>query len=323
MGIEYLIWSNRLHFIEINDPISPLASPSSLRQQSQQQSQQQQMLNEDESQVPSAIENERGFDNQFVMMSIRTIVPVKTMKRDLVKQSSLGLQSNGIFAESLSELQILQHLAYLSKPTISSSSCSSSALKRSSGAMKFFLEPLGQVHLHREGSENAEENDGEEEEDEDEDFNPDGQDEDEEGTAAITTESSAGRLDSTSSAASFDPFGMSFQQSDAMDIDTSSAGLLPLPQSRATSTAQKSEKSEKSARAKKSSSSSSSVKLPLVKCLLFAPVHISLSALFDRKFLQSSSGDQSNPTGGLVVPSFLILQWVQELVLAVDYLSSW
>lgn len=185
--------------------------------------------------------------------------------------------------------------------------------------MKFFLEPLGQVHLHREGSENAEENDGEEEEDEDEDFNPDGQDEDEEGTAAITTESSAGRLDSTSSAASFDPFGMSFQQSDAMAIDTSSAGLLPLPQSRAPSTAQK---AEKSARPKKFSSSSS-VKLPLVKCLLFAPVHISLSALFDRKFLQSSSGDQSNPTGGLVVPSFLILQWVQELVLAVDYLSSW
>jgi hypothetical protein len=69
---------------------------------------------------------------------------------------------------------------------------------------------------------------------------------------------------------------------------------------------------EKSKKTKKSTG----LKLPFVKCLLFAPVHINLATLFDRKIFKFDQ--HSHP-----IPSYLLFQWIQELILAIDYLSSW
>jgi hypothetical protein len=252
----------------------------------------------------------------------------------MLKSSVNEIPFNGIFSDSLQEISLFQHLSYLSYDNNNNNGTVGNPFRKRRVFQLFFLEPLGFINLTRDtsavGKEEEGEGDEDDEEDEDELMMIEKEEEEQEhheGKDLMEETTNVVEVASSSVFQSSDPFRLSSsapQLSPLTPITTTAA----IPSCTSLS-AEKREKEKEKEKEKPSSlikqqkkpSSSASSSLPFIKCLLFTPVHISLSSLLERKAAASSSSKDEDNNNPLISP-VLAMQWIVELMIIIDYLSN-
>lgn len=207
------------------------------------------------------------------------------MLREMMKANHAHLPYSDIFTISLSEVALFQHLFYLSHRSHDNG--------RTRAVTMFFQEPLGFVHLNKEQSQRDDSDvkggEGEEEDEENEELPNDDDDEIEERGAG-----------------SSDLLPPELLIPSSTPNDQSPPSLINAFKPTVTTTNSGDNNNDSSKKASRKST------LPSIRCLLFAPVHISLASLLDRKCSVYHS-----------VGPILVMQWIQEMMLAIDYLIEW
>jgi hypothetical protein len=257
----------------------------------------------------------------------------------MLKSSINEVPFNGIFSDSLQEMSLFQHLSYLSYDNNNNNSNNNSNCLKRRVFQLFFLEPLGFINLTRDTSSvEKEEGEGEgegegDEEDEDEE-NDDGEEmilekEEEpeevkqiaeETTVVPTSVKPASRwdMDVVPSTLEADVQAVEPPASRISAQTPATPVAAPFPSSLS---AEKKEKEKPSSLVKQQQPKKSTSALPFIRCLLFAPVHISLSSLLERKISSSTSSAGKEESNCLVSP-VLAMQWIVELMIIIDYLSN-
>lgn len=204
----------------------------------------------------------------------------------MMKANHAHLPYSDIFTISLSEVALFQHLFYLSHRSHDNG--------RTRALTTFFQEPLGFVHLNKEQSQ-LDDGDVKGEEGEDDEENeelPNENDDDDE-----IDERGVGNNDL---------LPPELLLPSLTPNDQSPPSLISAFKPAVTTTNSGDNINDSNKKASKKNT------LPSIRCLLFAPVHISLASLLDRKCSVYHS-----------VGPILVMQWIQEMMLAIDYLIEW
>jgi hypothetical protein len=254
----------------------------------------------------------------------------------MLKSSINEVPFNGVFSDSLQEMSLFQHLSYLSYDNYNSNN-NNNSLKRRVFQL-FFLEPLGFINLTRDTS-SIEKEEGEGDEEDEDEENDDGEEEmilekeeepeevkqvAEETTVVPTSVKPASRwdMDVVPSTLEADVQAVEPPASRISAQTPATPAAAPFSSSSLSAEKKEKEKEKPSSLVKQQQQSKKSTSsLPFIRCLLFAPVHISLSSLLERKISSSTSSAGKEESNCLVSP-VLAMQWIVELMMIIDYLSN-